>query len=346
MKKTFVLFLLIMALSAASFSQEIEGKPILKFNPKGKFRIVQFTDLHFEYNSAISDSTLTLMRSVIASEKPDLVVLTGDLVTSKNTRKAWSSLAQTFINAKVPWTIVLGNHDIENDMTGKEIMETLEKMPYNLTSNGPENVSGNGNYVLNLLSSKSSKTETVLYFLDSHSSFPKKHEFEGYDWIRSDQVEWYRNQSVNFTTSNGGKPMNALAFFHIPLQEYKEVVGKSSTIGSQKENISSSSINSGLFAAMLDTKDVMGIFVGHDHNDNYIGCLHHICLAFGNVTGRNGYGDIGKGARIIDLYEGIRKFDTWILKMYDCDRDKGTWIPVTGERKMYLVSYPKTFEEK
>jgi hypothetical protein len=140
--------------------------------------------------------------------------------------------------------------------------------------------------------------------------------------------------------------MNTLAFFHIPLQEYKEVVGKATTIGSQKEGISSSSINPGLFAAMLDTKDVMGMFVGHDHNNNYIGCLHHICLAFGNVTGRNGYGDIGKGARIIDLYEGARKFDTWILKMYDCDRDKGTWIPVSGERKMYMVSYPKSFVEK
>jgi predicted MPP superfamily phosphohydrolase len=346
MKKIFVLFLLAMLFSTLSFSQGNDGKPILKFNEKGKFRIAQFTDLHFQYKSDISDSTLALMRSVIVSEKPDLVVLTGDIVTSEHTQKAWNSLCQTFIDAKVPWTIVLGNHDIEEKMTGKEIIEAVGKMPYNLTSNGPENVSGNGNYVLNILSSKSSKTETVLYFLDSHSSFPKKHEFEGYDWIRSDQVEWYRNQSKIFTGSNGGKPMNALAFFHIPLQEYKEVLGKATTIGSQKENISCSSVNSGLFAAMLDTKDVMGMFVGHDHNNNYIGCLHHICLAFGNVTGRDGYGDIGKGARIIDLYEGARKFDTWILKMYECDRDKGTWIPVTGEREMYRVSYPKSFVKK
>jgi predicted MPP superfamily phosphohydrolase len=346
MKKIFALFLLTIVFLSASFSQGIDGKPVLKFNQKGTFRIAQFTDLHFQYNSAISDSTLALMRSVIVSEKPDLVVLTGDIVTSKHTRKAWSSLAQTFIDAKVPWTIVLGNHDIEYDLTGKELMEVLEKMPYSLTSNGPENVSGNGNYVLNILSSNSSKTETVLYFLDSHSSFGKKQEFEGYDWIKGDQIVWYRSQSGTFTNDNGGKPINALAFFHIPLQEYKEVVGKATTIGSQKENISSSSINPGLFAAMLDTKDVMGIFVGHDHNNNFIGCLHHICLAFGNVTGRDGYGDIGKGARIIDLYEGARKFDTWILKMYDCDRDKGTWTPVTGERKMYMVNYPKSFGEK
>jgi hypothetical protein len=346
MKNIFILLLLAMTISIVSFSQENIVKPILKFNNKGKFRIAQFTDLHFQYKSERSDSSLALMRAVIASEKPDLVVLTGDIVTSKHTLKAWNSLCQTFIDAKVPWTIVLGNHDIEENMTGKEIIEALEKMPYNLTSNGPDNVSGNGNYVLNILSSNSSKTETVLYFLDSHGGFGKNKEFGGYDWIKSDQIGWYRDQSINFTNANGGRPMNALAFFHIPLQEYKEVLGKATTIGIQKENICSSDINSGMFAAMLETKDVMGIFVGHDHNNNYIGCLHHICLAYGNVTGRECYGDIGRGGRIIDLYEGRRKFDTWILKMYDCNRETGTWIPVTGDQKMFMVSYPKSFVEK
>ena len=34
-------------------------KPVLKFNQNGKFKIVQFTDIHFQYDSYRSDSAST-----------------------------------------------------------------------------------------------------------------------------------------------------------------------------------------------------------------------------------------------------------------------------------------------
>lgn len=54
-----------------------------------KFKIVQFTDIHFQCDSYRSDSALILMKQVIQKEKLDLVVLTGDVVCSKNAVKAW-----------------------------------------------------------------------------------------------------------------------------------------------------------------------------------------------------------------------------------------------------------------
>ncbi len=345
MKKIVALSLFILAVSLLSYSAKENSKPILKFNPDGKFKIVQFTDVHFQYGSYRSDSALVIIKTVIAAEKPDLVVLTGDIVCSKNTAKAWISLSKVLIDAGIPWAVTLGNHDREYEMTEEQIMKTIVGMPFNLTENGPKKISGIGNYILEIQSSKSSKTEALLYCFDSRRAYPPTHDTGMSDWIRSDQINWYTGHSNKFTRANGGNPLPALAFFHIPLPEYKEIIGKGSTIGIQEETPCSSAINSGLYAAMFDSKDVMGVFVGHDHNDNYIGCLHNICLAYGNVTGRQCYGKIGRGARVIELYEGERKFDTWILKLYECDRDKDTWLPVSNCQPKFVVSYPDSFKE-
>jgi len=343
--KKIILITLLLTVSLALFSAGKTSKPDLKFNQNGKFKIVQFTDVHFLYNSAKSDSALALMKTVIAAERPDLVVLTGDIVCSANTAKAWSSLSKILIDSKVPWTVVLGNHDAQYELSKPEIMKAIVGLPYNLTENGPSDVSGNGNYVLKVASSSSPKTAALLYCLDSHMGFYPKTDLGSYEWIDYSQIMWYRNLSGNFTKQNGGTPIPALAFFHIPLPEYKEILSKPTTIGIQKESVCSPDLNSGLFTAMLECKDIMGMFVGHDHNNNYIGCLHNICLAYGNVTGRQCYGEIGRGARVIELYEGERKFDTWVLKLYECDRDKGTWFPSSNTKPQYFVTYPDSFNE-
>jgi len=349
MKKATGLLVVIMAVvSLLSWGQDTISAPELRFNENGKFKIVQFTDIHFQYDSYRSDSALILMRTVLKREKPDLVVLTGDIVCSKNTVKAWLKLSQILIDAKVPWAVMLGNHDAEKkyDTDKVEIMKTIVGLPYNLTERGPEDISGEGNYILEVKSSSSNKTEALFYFLDSHMGFHPEGDLGSYEWIAFDQIAWYREQSSAFTKKNGGNPYPALAFFHIPLPEYKEVIGKSTTVGIQHETVCSPDLNSGMYAAMLECKDVMGTFVGHDHNNNYIGCLRNICLAYGNVTGRQCYGDIGRGARVIELYEGERKFDTWVLKLYDCDRDKDIWSPTHDYEKKFFVTYPDSFIEK
>jgi hypothetical protein len=137
-----------------------------------------------------------------------------------------------------------------------------------------------------------------------------------------------------------------MAFFHIPLPEFKEIMGKNTTVGIQREVVCSPDLNSGLYTAMFESKDVMGVFAGHDHNNNYIGCLRNICLAYGNATGRQTYGDIGRGARVIELVEGERKFDTWILKLYECNRDKDIWISTNDYERKYFVTYPDSFAGK
>jgi hypothetical protein len=295
------------------------------------------------------ENTLGLMKQLIQMVQPDCILLTGDNVMSTDTRKAWITLTNVLVEAKIPWAIVFGNHDQEYGLTKLQIIEILSDLPYNLTENGPEDVSGNGNYILKIASSKSpQKTAAALYCLDSKQLQdivqvqPGKQSWNDWDWISFDQIDWYRKQSSILTAQNGGEPLPALAFFHIPIPEYNEVVDKPTTVGLKQEVVCSPPVNSGLFTALCERKDVMGIFVGHDHTNNYIGCLHNICLAYGNSTGQQASGNSNRGCRVIELYEGERKFDTWLLQLYE----RNGWKPIEQVEPLYLVTYPDSFKRE
>jgi hypothetical protein len=335
--KTLLAFLCYFALTTLVMAQP--AKPELKFGTDGRFKIMQLTDIHYHFTKPeYAQNSLEFIREAVALVKPDLIMVTGDVVVSTDTRKAWQNVAGVLNESKIPWAAVLGNHDSEYELTNRQIIEILSDYQYNLTENGPEDISGNGNYVLTLAASApEGKTAAVLYCFDTR----KQH-----NWIDYSQQDWYRQQSRRFTEQNGGTPLPALAFYHVPVPEFNEVIGKPTTVGEQKEKVCCPELNSGSFTAMHECKDVMGIFVGHDHNNNYIGCLHNICLAYGYKSGRQSYGEIGRGVRVIELCEGERKFTTWLLQLYQCEPKKEIWTRVENVKPEYLVTYPDSFLEK
>ncbi|WP_164121930.1 metallophosphoesterase family protein [Sphingobacterium sp. xlx-130] len=285
--------------------------PILKFNKDRKFKVVQFTDFHYQYNSRRSDTAVMQALEVIRLEKPDLVVLSGDVVCSQNTSLAWKCLADSMKSSTTPWAVILGNHDIEYEMTGREIMDQLTGLPYCMAVNGPSDISGHGNYVLSILDSEGKQRVNELYFMDTHTSLRKDKSLGEYDWIKSDQILWFKHQAV-LSEQELGKIVPSLLFIHIPLPEYNNVLYQNSTIGIQEELICSPDMNSGMFTALKESGDVMGVFCGHDHNNNFIGEYRDIALAYGSVSGIECYGKIGRGARVIELNEDKRGFTTWI----------------------------------
>ena len=69
-------FLEILLLSILTFQKEV------RFNSDGKFKIIQITDIHYGETDPEKDpKTTVLMRKLIEWEKPDLAVLTGDMVS-------------------------------------------------------------------------------------------------------------------------------------------------------------------------------------------------------------------------------------------------------------------------
>ena len=287
----------------------------LRFNSNHKFKIVQFTDVHWIYDDPKSEEAAERMREVLDAEKPDLVVYTGDVIFAKPAAKALDRALEPAIERGIPFAVTWGNHDDEHDMTRAQLSAYIQHKRGNLTSH-TEGISGQTNYTLSVMSSDGKRDAAVLYIFDSNSYSTLKN-IKGYGWIRHEQVEWYRKASAAFTSSNNGTPLPALAFFHIPLPEFHEAVRNENTmlVGTRKETACSPAINTGLGAAMLECGDVMGVFVGHDHVNDYAAEWNGILLAYGRYSGGNTvYNAIpgGNGARIIELTEGEKGFKTWI----------------------------------
>ena len=312
MKAVKALYILVLALVLGTNNTQAQE---LRFNSDKKFKIVQFTDIHWIYNDPASNQAGERMREVLDAEKPDLVVFTGDLIFAKPAAKALDKALAPAIERGIPFAVTWGNHDDEQDMTRAELSAYIKNMKGNLTSH-TEGISGQTNYTLSVRSSDGKSDAAVLYIFDSNSYSPIER-VKGYDWIKHDQVAWYIEQSKAFTDKNGGTPLPALAFFHIPLPEMYYATTNQNTymVGTRKEMVCAPEINTGLASAMLSAGDVMGVFVGHDHVNDYVVDWYGILLGYGRCTGgKTVYHDIpqGNGARVIELTEGSRNIRTWI----------------------------------
>lgn len=277
---------------------------------EGKLKIVQLTDIHWDPQSKNCAQTAKTIETVLALEKPDIAMLTGDVVTEKPGPEGWKAVIALLEKAQVPFTVMMGNHDAEV-MPKREIYDLLAQSPYFIGEKGPETIHGCGNYVVPVYGADHKTTKALLYCIDSND-YPESKDYGTYDWIHFDQVAWYRQTSARFTKENGGNPLPALAFFHIALPEYDAIPNNGTMLGEKNEGSGASKINSGLFASFIEMGDVMGAFVGHDHDNDFIGTHYQIALAYGRVTGTDAYGDLERGMRVIELKENERSFDTWV----------------------------------
>lgn len=288
----------------------------LRYRPDGTFTIAQFSDLHWQNGEDEDRMTGTLIQRVIDAERPDLVVFTGDVIYSEDCKDPKQSFRDAVAAAErsgIPWAAVFGNHDTEHLVTREELMDVQLEHKYCVGEAGPEEIAGVGNFVIQVKDTEGKETLAALYFLDS-GSYSDIPDIEGYQWIQRNQIDWYVKQSQALTAMNNGYSLPALAFFHIPLPEYKEVWKTELCYGERHEKVACPPINSGMFSAMIEMEDVVGTFCGHDHINDYWGTLHGIRLCYGRATGYHTYGKEGfrRGSRLIRLNQGERDFETWL----------------------------------
>lgn len=112
----------------------VSAQNVLKFNADKKFKIVQFTDVHWVPGDSASEEAAERMNEVLDVEKPDLVIYTGDLVFGKPASEALSKALEPVVSRRLPFAVTWGNHDDEQDMTRIELLEYIKDMPGNLTS--------------------------------------------------------------------------------------------------------------------------------------------------------------------------------------------------------------------
>lgn len=190
----------------------------------------------------------------------------------------------------VPWAVVYGNHDTEvyAYYTREQISDFYQNSGFKhcLFQAGPEDVDGCGNYFVNVKNSEGIITQSII-LIDSHSY--KKGFYQDYDNIHGNQVEWYEREIKKMDALNKAKKpdcemVKSLAFFHIPLTEYKDAYfewlnnGSKDTenvkyvygIAGEKKNVVYCGTGEDeMFETMLKLGSTKGVFTGHDHYNNF-----------------------------------------------------------------------------
>lgn len=307
MFRTFLFLLLFSGIAMGVYAQD------LRFDAEGSFKIVQFTDIHHKSGSVHSFYALDMINETLDVEKPDLVVFTGDVVVAAPTPQGWDDVLESVISRDIPYMVVFGNHDDENEWNREQVAEYVSKKQ-GLVNATPalEGVKGYMNGAVLIKNSKGEES-FVLYTFDSHA-YSTNSKIKGYGWFDISQINWYQRKSQEIK-SRLKDTIPALAFFHIPLPEYTYAFNdiKNKRIGVRYEAECPPYINTGMYAAMLQEGDVLGTFVGHDHVNDYLVDYHGIALAYGCWSGsKNTYTRSQNGARVILLQEGIKGFETYI----------------------------------
>ncbi len=218
-----------------------------------ELKVLHLTDIHIGggWISAKNDAkALNAVAAMVTAEKPDLVVVSGDIVypvpyesgaiNNLPPAKTFATLMETL---GVYWVPTFGNHDTEfySFYSREEISEfySSEDFKYCLYQAGPENIDGYGNSVINVKNTKGIITQSI-FLLDSHAYVGKGLSSilnMEYDNLHQNQIDWYKttleknntfNQNFINTANFDNKEellkqygnVNSMIFLHIPIQEY------------------------------------------------------------------------------------------------------------------------------
>jgi predicted MPP superfamily phosphohydrolase len=102
---------------------ESDTDKTIKFNSNGKLKILHITDTHLKLNHNF-DPTIWLVEKACDLENPDIVVLTGDIVTNsenaEDTKKMINAVMNIFEKRNIPVAVTFGNHDSEQGAMSRE----------------------------------------------------------------------------------------------------------------------------------------------------------------------------------------------------------------------------------
>ena len=342
MKKLLAVILsVVMVFSVASVGFAAgTGSTELKFNSDGKFKILVLADVQTDY--PIQQEMIFFMEEAIRASEPDLVIFTGDNVNNPD-KRTYADMLAPCIEAGVPYTMVLGNHDQENSggMTRDEIVAEYQKYEGFLGYDADPSLHGAGTHNLPILSSDGSKTVFNLWMFDCGDYVRASDgEWLGYDWVREDQIEWYNKVRDEMTAANGGEVVPSLVFQHIIPQEPCEKIFLPSEVklGEATMNFQDGSVysfipdmtqyegylferccpsygNDGQWDAMVEGGDVLGMVCGHDHVNGFIANCNGIDLIMApGCTYDSYYDNFIQGARVIELDETKpTEYSTYLL---------------------------------
>lgn len=325
----------------------------LQFRKDGTFKIVQITDIHGVYKK--TPDTNRLIEGVLDSEKPDLVVFTGDQIKgycpsyltgdkTKKVERAIDNYIEPVHSRGIPFLVTFGNHDPQVGISNEQQMEMYRVFDtYVEPEDGFEY--GAGTYSVPVMSSDGSKAAFNIYMIDSGGNAKGG----GYDPVQPEKIEWYRSVRDKLF-EKWGSYIPSFVFQHIPVQEIYNLLDRVDkkhpdaikayrihkdeyyklkdeyTVDGVKlcEPPCVPDINTGEFDAIKEKGDVIAMHFGHDHMNKFLGTFDGIDLGYSPSCGFNEYGKgVERGIRVFVLHEqDIRHYDTHIVTYRDLFGEK------------------------
>lgn len=349
--KKIIAVVLAMLMLTATFAMTASANVsdyILKFNEDGKFKIMMFADSQDDEN--LEETTAQLMREALAAYTPDLVIYMGDnsVAPAEKQADAIAAIVAPVVEAGVPFTVVFGNHDQEQGLPNEDLLKEYQKFPGCLAYDAVPSLYGCGNHNLPILASNGIGVAFNLWMIDSGTS---TEEAGGYDYVREDQINWYKDTAKALSLLNGGKVVPAMSFQHIIVPEVYDALGMmkipfgigewtfdgqaylpipnfGAYTGFLFEPPCPSHINGGQFDAWVETGDVMATFYGHDHVNSFTTSYEGIDITTVPTVGCNSYSnDMNRGVGLITLDENdLSTYEYEVLPMYDFALAEGSKI--------------------
>ncbi|MBR3779660.1 MAG: metallophosphoesterase family protein [Clostridia bacterium] len=310
--------------SSAKFKREAPEP--LKFGNDGKFRILHLTDIHDvepvmddDENREIPESrdkeTINVIEKAVERTNPDLVVFGGDNISGY-----WEEFTYDYVQStiqkitapirerNIPLCVVFGNHDGEEGFhTEFQMMQYME-YPNCRSNLNDADVYGCGNCCVTIKNSNGEKDAFAVWLIDSNDYQRNSEGSLSYDCVHDDQIDWYEKRAEELKNANGGNPLPAILFQHIPVQQendgFAEVsadddytferngryykFGHEIIEGRIRETPCPPNLENNhrrQFESWKKTGDIVAAFFGHDHVNDF-----HI-----NIDGINLYQTLGAG---------------------------------------------------
>ena len=288
------------------------GKPQLSFREDGTFRVLHLTDI--QEGVYPKKDTIRLLNALLDTTKPDLVILTGDqlkgysflfhLLGTSSVKKTIHTLLSPMEDRNIFYAVTFGNHDFQSGLSNEEQADIYRNYPHCICPNeGP----CAGTFHLSVC--QNDGTEKLRFYLLDSGNVCK----HGVYAPPSDEVlNWLK--SMLFDAQNHPVSVPSVVFQHIPLPEYhkcKNVV--------LKESVCSPRINAGEFELLRANQNVMSVFCGHDHKNDFFGKVDGISLGYTPSCGFSSYGPgTDRGGRLITFHEDTpMTFETKLLRYCD-----------------------------
>jgi hypothetical protein len=277
-------------------------------------------------------------------------LITGENTFLSNSTLYVDRIVQPMVQRGLSWASTYGNHDSQFNLSRSGILAREQRYPNSLTQQMVHTPNaGVSNYYLPVFGPNTSPwdrnavPEMILWFFDSRGGFlfqqsdTEDNTVPQPDWVDETVVDWFTAMKKSLSSQYHNASIPSLAFVHIPVdamlafqagpgvKPHKEPgINQDVPLAQQGQGwasdtqLGTSDAYAGqdvpFMSALLDTPDLMGVFSGHDHGDDW--CFkwarklpgmnltgNGLDLCFGRHTGYGGYGSWTRGGRqiVIDL---------------------------------------------